>query len=58
LTKSTIQEKTFLVHLLEQTLGDLRQEVRHTDNFEFRAGLKKDESVVRHLINLFQSLPA
>ena len=52
----TLSEKSFLVSLLGQTLGDLRQEIHHTDSFTFRQGLKDQESLLRQLIEKFQSL--
>jgi hypothetical protein len=48
-------EEAFLLHeILESYLGDLREEVHHTDSFEYREGLKHEEATLKRLLQQLQ----
>jgi len=44
------EECAVLRHLLELKLRDLQHEIHHTDSREFKAGLRRQEDVVRRLL--------
>lgn len=43
-------ESALVLRILKNYLPDLRQEVRETDNFDFRQALKADEEGVKAII--------
>ncbi len=40
------QEVAVIGGVLRNYLGDLRMEIRDTENYEFRQGLKQDEQII------------
>jgi hypothetical protein len=46
----TDEEKSVLAEILESNLGDIRGEIRETDNHEYKAMLKLREAVIRKII--------
>jgi len=46
-----IEERETLIGVLEGDLSDLRYEIADTDNFDFRAGLKKKEAILTKLLD-------
>ena len=45
------QEQELLAEVLRMFLSDLHTEVSHTDNRSFRAGLKDQEHLIRHILS-------
>jgi len=43
------EERAFLLSALGQYLSELRGEIRHTDDHEFKRILKKNQDIVRSL---------
>ncbi|MCE7982777.1 MAG: hypothetical protein DYG89_16460 [Caldilinea sp. CFX5] len=43
-------EQKYLYHLVETALGDLRQEIHHTETLTFKEELKERETMVRDLL--------
>lgn len=56
--KLSEQEQKLLLALLESDLGELRVEVRRTDDAAYRARLHKDESCLRGLIERVHAMAA
>lgn len=44
------ENRDLLVQILEEYLGDLREEICDTDNFEYRNSLKEKENAVREIL--------
>lgn len=55
LTKEQID---FLQKMLENSVGELRTEVRHTDDSEFKQFLKHNEQLLREIIETLRSKQA
>jgi hypothetical protein len=51
----TTEEALMLREILESYLGDLREEVHHTDSFEYREALKRQENTLKKLLQQLQS---
>ena len=47
----TDEEKKFLANILEQQHRALLNEIAHTDDREFRRGLRRDEKILDSLID-------
>lgn len=45
-----VDEFEFLLHLLETRHGELVREIAHTENHEFRQGLRRNEKLLETLI--------
>ena len=43
-------EQDFLLGVLDQKLGDLREEIYKTEDFEYKESLKADESLLKGLL--------
>lgn len=43
------EEYELIKHLIETTHQDLRSEIRHTDNYQFKRSLKNQEEVLRNI---------
>jgi hypothetical protein len=48
------EEVQVIREILESYLGDLRVEVHHTDDFDYREGLKHKEVVIKKLLQQLQ----
>jgi hypothetical protein len=48
------EEARLLREILESYLGDLREEVHHTDSFEYREALKHEEATLKKLLQQLQ----
>jgi hypothetical protein len=46
----TAQECEYLANLLQSALGDLRQEIYHTDTFDYKEQLKAQEKLIHELL--------
>jgi len=44
------EERRVLLEVLNETLPDLREEVYKTDNFDYRAQLKRREALLKSLL--------
>ena len=44
------EEREFLIELLQQTRGDLREEIYKTEAHDFRMALKKKEKILESLL--------
>jgi hypothetical protein len=53
----TDRERAVLNEVLESSLTELRTEVAHTDNRDYRAGLKERETVLVHILSRLMSSP-
>ncbi len=47
----THEEKVLVVELLEREFGEIRTEIHHTRNHEYKDGLKEREKQVHALLN-------
>jgi hypothetical protein len=45
-----LKETELLTLILERYLEEIRREIHHTDRASFKAGLKSDEAMMRHLL--------
>lgn len=43
------EEYELIKHLIETSYQDLRSEIRHTDNFQFKRSLKNQEEILRNI---------
>ncbi len=50
------EERKELLHVLEDFLIETHMENRRTDNLEFRAGLRQEESVLKSLLQKVRQL--
>ncbi|MCS6806412.1 MAG: hypothetical protein RMM98_06960 [Acidobacteriota bacterium] len=46
----TVEEATLLLEELKERLGTLREEIYHSDTYEFTEELKRKQTVLRNLI--------
>ncbi len=53
----TDTERTLLTQLLQNYLGDLRMEIRDTDSFTYRQGLKADEHALGGILGRLRGVP-
>lgn len=51
----TPEDVQVLREILESYLGELRVEVHHTDDFDYREGLKHKEAIVKKLLQHLQA---
>jgi hypothetical protein len=49
----TTQEREYLINLLQSALGDLREEIYHTDTFDYKEQLKAQEKLIHELLLKF-----
>lgn len=48
----TSEERTLFQDILEYDLKELRNEISNTENWEYKAGLKKKEEFLKKLLSL------
>jgi hypothetical protein len=46
----TNEEEEFLVNILEQRHRELRKEISHTDHYEFKEILRKNEGLIESIL--------
>lgn len=49
------EEQQLLLDLLQTELGNIRQEIHHTETYEYRDKLKAREVLIRELIQKFKA---
>jgi len=47
-------EQAFLIEMLEREIPNLRQEIHHTDDYDYREFLKEREELIRELLSKFK----
>lgn len=51
----TDKESSILIEVLQITISELKTEIAHTDNREFRQGLKEREAFLEDFLNRLMS---
>ena len=54
----SLEERSFLLELLKNALGETRVEVRRSEVASFRRGVKHEESLLRTLIERLETFDA
>jgi len=47
-------EQAFLIEMLEREIPNLRQEIHHTDAYDYREFLKEREKLIHELLSKFK----
>jgi hypothetical protein len=51
------EERTLLLEMLRNDFGQLRSEIYHTEDADYKAGLKQRETLLQDIIGRLESRP-